>query len=449
MKTWPAICVAAVLGLSGCSVPGKEGVFRSLNEGMGSNLVWIKNEKEAAAVEQNVTAILARPLEREDAVRIALINNRSLQQTYEEIGIAHADLVQAGLMSNPVLGYSVGRGGGVTTKKVGIELAFLDLLWIPLRRELAGIALEETKARIADEVLQAVRDTRKAYVDAYTAETIARFQDEQLSSASASAQLAVRQYTAGNLSKRDMLRMRAEYSRARIDVLAARQAASDAREELNKQMGVYGHFTDYRMAETERSLLAPPVSSEDLERESIRRRFDIAAARKKLEFAARAAGMVESTRLLDELSLEYENERSTGEARFNTLGVKIPLPLFDVGQGRVESAKAEYNQAYHALYALSVNVRSDVRRAYAALRYRYDIAAEYRNALSGIHREVLEETGLYYNGMLEGIYELLEERRRYGEIQIGSVEAAGEYEKARIDLAYALGSPMEDADAAQ
>ena len=112
MKTWPVICVAAVLVLGGCSVPGKEGVFRSLNETMGTDLVWIKSEREAAAVEKNITAILARPLKGEDAVRIALINNRSLQQSYEELGIAHADLVQAGLMSNPVLGYSVGRGGG-------------------------------------------------------------------------------------------------------------------------------------------------------------------------------------------------------------------------------------------------------------------------------------------------------------------------------------------------
>lgn len=449
MKTWPVICVAAVLVLGGCSVPGKEGVFRSLNETMGTDLVWIKSEREAAAVEKNITAILARPLKGEDAVRIALINNRSLQQSYEELGIAHADLVQAGLMSNPVLGYSVGRGGGVTTNKLSIELAFLDLLWIPLRRDLAGIALEEAKARIADEVLKTVRETRKAYVDANTAEAIAQLQDEQLASASASAQLAIRQYTAGNLAKRDMLRIRAEYSRARIDALEARKNASDAREELNKLMGLYGRFTDYRMASAESSLLMPPSSPEGLERESIRSRFDIAAARKKLEYAARAAGIVENTRLLDELSLEYENERTTGEARFNTVGVKIPLPLFDLGQGRVESARAQYNQAHYALYALSVNVRSDVRRAYAALRYRYDIAAEYRDALSGIHRDMLEETGLYYNGMLEGIHELLEERRRFGEMKIAAAEAAAEYEKARIDLDYAVGTRMEDANGAQ
>jgi hypothetical protein len=68
------------------------------------------------------------PLTQNDAVRIALINNRALQKTYESIGISHSELIQAGLINNPLLGYSLGRGGGLSVATLGIEIPFLDLL---------------------------------------------------------------------------------------------------------------------------------------------------------------------------------------------------------------------------------------------------------------------------------------------------------------------------------
>ncbi len=41
-------------------------------------------------------------------------------------------------------------------------MVFLDLLWIPFRRELGGLALEETKARVGDEVLKMARDDQNS-----------------------------------------------------------------------------------------------------------------------------------------------------------------------------------------------------------------------------------------------------------------------------------------------
>jgi len=40
-------------------------------------------------------------------VQIALLNNKDLQATYEDLSIAQADLVQAGLLQNPVFGASL------------------------------------------------------------------------------------------------------------------------------------------------------------------------------------------------------------------------------------------------------------------------------------------------------------------------------------------------------
>uniref|UniRef100_UPI0025EEE4F7 hypothetical protein n=1 Tax=Sulfuricurvum sp. TaxID=2025608 RepID=UPI0025EEE4F7 len=143
MKQEILVSLAAIFLLGGCSTISQNEVFDSINQ-MSTNrgagkLVWLKTPQEINEAQIRVNTLLKEPLGEANAVRITLINNRSLQQTYETIGIAQSDLVQSGLMTNPLLGYSVGHGGGMSTSGVTLELSFLDLLWIPLRKELGGL----------------------------------------------------------------------------------------------------------------------------------------------------------------------------------------------------------------------------------------------------------------------------------------------------------------------
>ena len=116
-----------VMVFFGCSTVSQHEVFDSVDAASGKeNLIWIKTQSEANSVNESVNALLSKPLTQDDAVRIALINNRSLQQTYEEIGISQSELVQAGLMTNPLLGYSVGHSGGITTTTWSLDVMFLS-----------------------------------------------------------------------------------------------------------------------------------------------------------------------------------------------------------------------------------------------------------------------------------------------------------------------------------
>ena len=62
-----------------------------------------KNADNNQAAQDTIASLLAKPLTVDAAVQIALLNNPGLQATLEELGIAQADLVQAGLLSNPKL----------------------------------------------------------------------------------------------------------------------------------------------------------------------------------------------------------------------------------------------------------------------------------------------------------------------------------------------------------
>ena len=85
--------------------------------------------------------LLARPLTEESAVKVALLANRSVREAYERLGIARADLLQAGLISNPVFTASAkffSRGPEI---ELGLAQSFVDLFFMPLRRRVASADL--------------------------------------------------------------------------------------------------------------------------------------------------------------------------------------------------------------------------------------------------------------------------------------------------------------------
>jgi len=446
MKKELCLSVIALVMFGGCSTISQQDIFSDLNQTTSlrgvSNLQWIKTQQEAASVHDSVNILLSSPLTQENAVRIALINNRLLQQTYEQIGISQSELVQAGLMSNPLLGYSIGRGGGVTTSTLSLDVAFLDLLWIPLRRELSGLALEETKFRVGDVVLKTVRDVKKGYINARVAQEHVSLYESQLKSYEASVQLAIRQYTAGNLSKRSLLKIQDMYAHARLESIRLKQKNAHGREALNRLLGLYGTQTEYVLDKEFLKLSSPLLSEKGLEGRAIANRLDISAAIKAVDYAASQAGYTKNTRLLSEVELSGSSEKTTDTDRFNTFGIKIPIPIFDFGQGLTGKAEALYTRSVHHLYEVAVNIRSEVRESYAVSRYAYDRAHETNEIIVPTNKQILEETQLFYNGMLDGIYELLEDQRRYGEARMESLSAIGEYQKAQADLVYVLGGDV-------
>ena len=94
---------------------------------------------------------LNKDLTVEKAIQFALLNNSKIQALFEELGLSQANLVQAGLFSNPTFELDL-RYPSNSGLKTNIEYLFLtsilDLFLIPLRTELADIELEQTKQKI-------------------------------------------------------------------------------------------------------------------------------------------------------------------------------------------------------------------------------------------------------------------------------------------------------------
>src|SRR5579862_7217059 len=118
----------AMVGLTliGCASPPKDDGFANVKQlaadRTGHAVQWNQDTADDRAAEASVHAMLQEELTLDRAVQIALINNRNLQASYEDLGIAQADLVQAGLLSNPVFNAIIRfpDGGGITDMELSV-----------------------------------------------------------------------------------------------------------------------------------------------------------------------------------------------------------------------------------------------------------------------------------------------------------------------------------------
>jgi len=124
---------------------------------------------EAQRANDDVTRLLRRALTVDTAVQVALLNNRGLQATYNELALAEADRVQESLLPNPTFSISRIAGGGVVEIQRQVVGDILALATLPFRSEIAKQRFRQAQLRAALETLRLAADVRRAYYRAVAA----------------------------------------------------------------------------------------------------------------------------------------------------------------------------------------------------------------------------------------------------------------------------------------
>src|SRR5690606_930806 len=200
------LALAAVLLFGGCATFSPDGGFDAVRTATGERGLeqqphWIRNDEERSRARAAVGKLLEAPLGADAAVQIALLNNRGLQASYAELGIAEADLVQAGRLRNPGFSFVRLRRGDELEIERTFLLDVLGLVTMPIRTDLERRRLRQTQARVAAEILRMAADTRQAWFRAVSARQSARYAEQVKEAAEAGAELARRMAAAGNFSK--------------------------------------------------------------------------------------------------------------------------------------------------------------------------------------------------------------------------------------------------------
>jgi outer membrane protein TolC len=434
--------VAALAVLGGCASFSPDGAFGPVAQAtqarLGQSVQWPRSETDRLAVAQRVSELLARPLAADDAVQVALLNNRGLRASFAELGITEAEVVQAGRLPNPGFSFARLKRGDEVELERGFHFNVARLIAMPLIQQLEARRLARVQADTTLAVLALAADTRKAYIQALAAEETVRYMQQVRQTAEASAELARRMQQVGNFNKLQRAREQAFYADAALNLARAEQVRRSTRERLTRLMGLWGPQTAFELPARLPDLPARPEDRPDIEAVALAQRLDVQGARLAAEQTARNLGLTKATRFVNVLELGVVHNSSNEAPTQRGWEIGVELPLFDWGDARVARAEAVYMQAVDRAAETAINARSEVREAYAAYRSAYDIAEHQRDELVPLRKLIAEENLLRYNGMLIGVFELLADAR----LQIASVnryiESLRDFWIAQADLELAL-----------
>lgn len=404
--------------LTGCaSVPKEAGfpdVQNIIEQRIGRRVHWNQDTSEDAAVVDVVRSMLQQELTIHEAVQIALINNRSLQATYEELGIAQADLVQAGLLRNPLFGASfrfpdktVG-GHRSTNTEFSVVQDFLDLLVRPLRKKVASAQFEQAKLRVGNAVLDIAAEVRSAYYALQADEQTLEMRRTVVQATEAAVDIATRQHDAGTLKTLDLANQQGFHDQAKLDITRTDIQIVADRERLNRLMGLWGADTMWKLPERLPELPESEIPMEHLESIAVSQRLDLAAARQETQVIAHALSLTRKYRYFYVFDVGIDSEHDVADnVNFTGPNVTIELPIFDQRQAEIARLESLLRQSQQRLSSLAIDIRSEVREVRNRLLTARNMVKYYQEVILPLRLRIVDESQLYYNGMLIGVYELL------------------------------------------
>ena len=398
----------------GCAQMPKESGFsdvQSLAGGrLGYRLHWNRESTEDDRVSREIEKLLREELTVDAAVQISLLNNPSLQVIYEELGITQADVVQAGLLENPVFIGSArfpDRPPSGTNLEFGVAQNFLNILMLPARKKLAASQFEAVKLRVADQVLRFATQVRKAYYESIGAKQVEEMRQLMAHTAQASYEMAQRLHQAGNISDLNLAKERAQYEHSRMELAKSKEIVLATREQLTCLMGLWGRLVNWKIPDKLPELPEDEIPLEHLESIAIANRLDLASARQEVEVLAQALGISVDWRWVASADIGVSSERDTDGQWVTGPTLSLQLPIFDQGQAKISRLEAQLRQRQKRMTSLAVEIRSEVRTLRNRLLMKRDLIEHYKNVVIPLRGEIVDLARKEYNYMLVGVFELL------------------------------------------
>ncbi|WP_255442462.1 MULTISPECIES: TolC family protein [Corallococcus] len=416
-----------------------------VEERTGLKTRWNQGTPEDAQVQQHLDALLGSDLTSDRAVEVALLNNPSLQGTYEELGVSQADMVQAGLLTNPSFSGSVGfplSSEGVTESEFSIVQGFVDLFTLPLRKRVAKEQFIADTLRVAHEALATTAEVRQTFTEVQARQQLVALRREVVQAADAAADLSARQRAAGNVTELALATEQASLEQARLELAQDELALFEAREHLNRLMGLFGARVQWTLVEKLPEVPTIESSLEHLETLAIRQRLDIDAARKQASLLWNALELARSTRFFGRVEVGVHTHRDANGPRLFGPTLSLELPIFDQRQALIAKLEAQYRQGEDRLTELSVNARSEVRATRARLMTLRNMAERYQKVVLPLRTTIVDESQRQYNAMQIGLPALLLARREQVEAWRAYLETVRDYWMARADLERLVGGRL-------
>lgn len=427
-----------LLLICGCSgivhQKGFDDVKLLVTERLDKTIEWNESGNHTDEAADRIHRILSDELSADTAVELALLNNSRLQATFAELGIAQADLVEAGRISNPVFDGELKLRGGRTVKtELSVTENILALAYLPLRKRIGEEAFELAKLSVAAAVLDLAADARRAFYSHQGDLQEIELRRSVLDATEAAYDLARRMHEAGNstILQRDV--ERALFEQAKLDLSASEARAFESRERLNTLLGLWGPATGWAMRSRLPEVGRDAIPFDRIEATAIERSLDLGIAKRHVSLSSAKGSGTRGLVLLGDGDAGIAAEREDGEW-FGGPALSLPIPFFDQGGAASYRAKTVVRQKEEILRDMAVSVRARVRGAYVRVESVRQQALYQRLVILPLRQRIVDETQKEYNAMLVGAFDLLRAKRDEIESGVLYVGTLRDYWISKSDL---------------
>jgi len=377
---------------------------------------------------------LENGLTEDEAVAIALWNNAQFQADLVQMGYARADLIEAGMLRNPVFSLLFPLGPKQLEATLSLPIEFF---WQrPKRVASAKLNTEQVADNLIQHGLNLIRDVMIAYADLEYARKRADITAEEADLQHEIADIASERFKVGDISGLEETAFHLNAAQTWEASVRYDRDAVLAEERLKNLLGLglENMVIQLKSASDPGELNKLPS---DLLEAAFAARPDLRAAEIAIEAAGQRIGW-ERSKIFNVTAVIDAN--AEGKQGFEMgPGMQLELPVLNQNNGKIVRAMAELTQAARQYIAVKHRIASEVKDAHT----QYISAQE---ALDILKKEVIpaaetaaaDAAEAYKIGDISYL-ELLDFRRQLLASRLRNTEAESDLRKARISLEYSIG----------
>ncbi|MFZ5954236.1 MAG: TolC family protein [Candidatus Dependentiae bacterium] len=334
----------------------------------GSEIIY--DSRYDQNIEATIKDSFSKGLSRQKAVEIALMNNPVLQSDFENLGIAKADLIQAGLYTNPqtnnVFRFSTSGVPSQTNIENALTGTVSDLWQIPFRKKIFEDELEITTLRILTTILDTVENVKCAYDACVNAnlqlenEKIILFYTNELKN-----EIYYRQLF-GYSDDLDKYNIDAQLSSVKVNIAMLEEQQKRAYIHLKKVLGITPSSKLILLTDTILADFSVP-SLNELESYALEYRPEIQIINyrmKRYEHTVR----YEKSRIWKDVTIgpAYKQDFDRPFRGFG-FAANFTIPIFDTNYAQIAKAEFEFEKARKDFRATKIDIQEQLRNSYVSI----------------------------------------------------------------------------------
>lgn len=391
----------------------------------------------------------------EQAITLAVQDNKDLQAARYTVGQARARLLQAGLPANPRLDIATRndrlfKNEGEYNTSIGLSQQFSVVGRLARQEDVARVDVALARAEIRQAELKLAGDVAAAYYRVLALNQQMKSRERLIDVDQKLLKATRDRFKAAEVSELDV-------NGAQLDLQRLEQERALLQSQRTTQLAQLNQFLgrtaaqSWEMDDTLPTTDQLPSLAEQQE--------DALATRPDLRFALLSADRAQADKALARaqrwedwtVGVGLEQGRTVidggppqGSSRAAGLSLSIPLPLVNNNRGRIAEAMAAADQAYARIDALKLGIGNEVASAYAEAVRLQQVLSEYQRGMMPVSERNVRLAQQGYNQGLVSIVEVVQAQRQQGELNGAYLNTLDQYLQALSRLRTASGAYLRD-----